>query len=125
MSLTTLRVGNLGKASCGCRPHFQGPREPLEVEDPPDQQRLLTYPGNTPSAETSQTVPVLGFPEELLDLLSCSLRELVSDATDPHADARVLWLSPARVGGDMGRDPALEKRADQVRAEEALVEGLS
>jgi len=62
-------------------------RQAFEIKSPADQVRLLANAIEPSATEATQPVPVLTLPEELLDLLSTSLRELVAEAPPSHPDA--------------------------------------
>src|SRR5216110_583951 len=96
-------------------------RQAFEIQDPADQVRLLSDTLESAPTEATQAVPVLALAKEFLDLLAAALRQLIAQASPSHADARVRALAPARLGGDMRRDPLPEQRLDEGPDEEALV----
>src|SRR5262249_2413828 len=49
--------------------------QPFQIQDPADQVRFLLPPPAAAPPEAPQAVPVLGFPEQLLDQLPTALRE--------------------------------------------------
>src|SRR5215467_1002060 len=96
-------------------------RQPLEVEDPANQVRLLPDPCETPPTETPEPVPVLALAEEFLNLLPRSLRELIAEAPHPHPDARMRGPAPAAIRCKVGGDAERQQGVDEPRGEVTLV----
>src|SRR5262245_28931594 len=89
--------------AASCRLPRRGPvlRQPLQIEDPADQVRLLLHAPPTSPSESPQSVPILGLPEQLLDQLPTALRESVARAARPHAHARVRRGAATCLDGDV------------------------
>src|SRR5262245_31584213 len=113
--------GSLSQPS-SCRLQLWRPtlRQPLQIEDPADQVRLLLHAPPTATPETAQPVPVLAFAEQFLDQLPTALRELVAGAPHPHAHPGVRGGAATLLDGDVGLNASSEDRGDEILVEEAL-----
>src|SRR5215470_1770254 len=87
--------------------------EALEIQDPADQVRLLTDPGEPPPAEATQAVPVFALPEEFLDLLPTALRQSVPDAAHAHPHASVGRPAVPGTDGDVRFNVLGQQRFDE------------
>src|SRR6266566_2588819 len=111
---------SIGAGSCRVRLRTQELRQPLEIQDPADQQRLLPDAWQSPPTEAAQPVPVLAFPEEFLDQLPAPLRQLVAAATLAHAHPRMGLGAAAGLGRDVRRDAAGKQGREEVLVKEPL-----
>jgi hypothetical protein len=82
---------------------------------------LLLHACSAAPPESTESVPVLGVPEQFLDQLATTLRESGAGAARPHAHPRVRRGATARLHGDVRLDASGEQRFDEVRVEEPLV----
>src|SRR5205807_2307930 len=114
-----LEDGLAGSYRLGLR--AQHLRQAYEIQDPADQVRLLADALESTSTEATKAVPIFALAKEFLDLLAAALRQLIAQAAPSHADSHVRALVPARLGGDVRRDPLPEQRLDEGPDEEALV----
>src|SRR5437773_10650471 len=75
--------------SCHLRRGGEKLRQSLEVQHPADQVSLLPNLRQSTPAEPPQTMPLLAFAEQLLDLLPAALRHLIGLPTHPHPNPHV------------------------------------
>ena len=83
------RIRTLRARSCRLDKRRPALCQPLQIEHPADQVRFLLDPPSASSAESPESVPILGFAKQFFDELPTTLRELVAPAPYPHAHARV------------------------------------
>src|SRR3981081_3025947 len=110
-----------GAGSCRVQLRAQELRQPLEIQDPADQQRLLADAQQSAPTEAAQSVPVLAFAEELLDQPPAPLRHLVAAAPLPHAHSRMSLGTPTGLGRNMWLDAAREQGLKEGFMEESFV----
>src|SRR5229473_6743436 len=96
-------------------------RQPLEIQDPADQQRLLADAAQPAPAEAPQAVPVLALAKELLNQLPAPLRQVVTAAALPHPHPRMGVGAAPDLRRDMWLDAPREQRLEEVLVEEPLV----
>src|SRR5262249_39410464 len=96
-------------------------RQTFQIQDPADQVRFLLHPPAAAPPEAPQAVPVLGFPEQLLDQLPTALREPICLAASPHAHPSVRDGAASWYDGNVRRDPPTPKRCNKVLVKESSV----
>lgn len=96
-------------------------RQAFQIQDPSDEEALLTDARLAAASESAEAVKLLGFAEELLDQLPAALRKAVREAAAAHAHSHMSSTASSFLGGDVRFDSAPEELVEKGLMEEALI----